>query len=148
MRGRAPHLVFLAALLAFQMFISTAWGQQAPGRALQIVVVEGEGATNNVRSRANREPVVRVEDENHRPIAGAAVLFFLPNEGPSGTFLNGTSSLTTTTDPRGRAVARGIQFSAEGGWPMQMRVAASLRGADCERSHQSVECHRSGREWR
>src|SRR5258707_5898559 len=121
MRGRAPPLVFSAAILAVQMFVTQAWGQQAPGRALQIVVVEGEGAINNVRSRVNREPIVRVEDENHKPVAGAAVIFFLPNQGPGGTFLNGTSSLTTTTDPRGRATARGMQFNQQAG-PMQLRV--------------------------
>lgn len=127
MRDRAPHVVFLAALLALQMFVGQAWGQQAPGRALQIVVVEGDGATNNVRSRANRQMIVRVEDENRKPVAGAAVNFFLPNQGPGGTFMNGTSSLTTTTDGRGRAYAGGIQFNQQAG-PMQVRVAASYAG--------------------
>ena len=73
MRDRAPHVVPLAALLALHLFITQAWGQQAPGRTLQIVVAEGEGATNNVRSRANKQVVVRIEDDNHRPVVGAAV---------------------------------------------------------------------------
>ncbi len=127
MRARAPRLVCFAALLAFQIFITQAWGQEAPGRALQVVVVEGEGAINNVRSHVNKEPAVRVEDQNHRPITGAAVIFFLPTSGPGGTFANGTSSYTTTTDARGRAVARGAQFNQQAG-PMQMRVAASYAG--------------------
>jgi hypothetical protein len=127
MRARAPHLVYLPALLAFHLLIVQAWGQNAPGQMLQIVVVDGEGATNNVRSRANKEPVVRVEDQNHRPVAGAAVIFFLPSQGPGGTYMNGTSSLTTTSDDRGRAVARGAQFNPQPG-PMQIRVAASHAG--------------------
>lgn len=127
MKATAPHGVVLAAVLVCQTFAVQAWGQQVPGRALQIVVVEGEGAINNVRSRVNREPVVRVEDENHKPVAGAAVIFFLPNQGPGGTYLNGTSSLTTTTDARGRAVGRGAQFNQQAG-PMQIRVAASYAG--------------------
>lgn len=127
MRARAPHLVSLPALLAFHLFISQAWGQNAPGQMLQIVVVEGEGATNNVRSRANKDPIVRVEDQNHRPVAGAAVIFFLPGEGPGGVYANGTSSLTTTSDDRGRAVGRGAQFNPQPG-PMQIRVAASHAG--------------------
>jgi hypothetical protein len=127
MRDRAPHIVFLAALLALQMFIAQAWGQQAPGRMLQIVVVDGEGQQNNVRSRANKQVVVRVEDDSHRPVAGAAVNFFLPNQGPGGTFMNGTSSLTTTTDGRGRAFAGGIAFNQQAG-PMEIRVAASYAG--------------------
>jgi hypothetical protein len=117
----------LAALLALQMFVTQAWGQQAPGRAISVVIVEGEGASNNVRSRVNRQIVVRLEDDSHRPVAGAAVNFFLPNQGPGGTFMNGTSSLTTTTDGRGRAYAGGIQFNQQAG-PMQVRVAASYAG--------------------
>jgi hypothetical protein len=109
------------------MFVTQAWSQQAPGRNLQLVVAEGEGATNNVRSRANKQVVVRVEDDNHKPVVGAAVSFFLPNEGPGGTFMNGTSSLTTTTDGRGRAFAGGINFNQQPG-PMEMRVTASYAG--------------------
>src|ERR1035437_2705000 len=56
---------------------------------LNIVVVEGEGAINNVRQRAARAPVVRVEEQNHKPIAGAAVAFTLPTGGASGEFSNG-----------------------------------------------------------
>ena len=127
MRDRAPHVVFFAALLASQIFVAQAWGQPAPGRGISVVVVEGEGGSNNVRSRANRQMVVRLEDDNHRPVVGAAVNFFLPNQGPGGTFMNGTSSLTTTTDSRGRAYAGGIQFNQQAG-PMQVRVAASYAG--------------------
>jgi hypothetical protein len=126
MRARAPQ-VCLAALLAFHLFITQAWGQQPPGPMLQIVVVEGEGATNNVNSGANRQPIVRVEDQNHRPVAGAAVVFFLPGQGPGGAYANGTSSFTTTTDARGRAVAGGAKFNQQPG-PMQIRVAASYGG--------------------
>lgn len=126
MKATSPHVV-LAAVLALLMFITQAGAQPAPAGMLQIVIVEGEGAINNVRSRVNREPIVRVEDENHKPVAGAAVIFFLPNQGPGGTFTNGTSSLTTTTDARGRATARGIQYNQQAG-PMQIRVAASYAG--------------------
>jgi hypothetical protein len=60
-------------------------------------------------------------------VAGAAVIFFLPNDGPGGTFANGTSSLTTTTNAQGRATARGIQFNSLAG-PMQIRISASYAG--------------------
>jgi hypothetical protein len=116
----------LAALLALQLFVTQVWAQ-APGQPLQIVVVEGEGASNNVRSRANRQMEVRVEDNNHKPLTGAAVSFFLPNQGPGGTFMNGTASTTTTTDGRGRAFAGGIAFNPQAG-PMEVRVAASYAG--------------------
>jgi len=94
---------------------------------LQIFIVEGDGAINNIRQRVNREPIVQVEDENHRPIAGAAVVFFLPMNGPGGTFANGATTLTTTTNAQGQAAARGIQFNNQAG-TMQIRVTASYMG--------------------
>ena len=41
--------------------------------------------------------------------------------------MNGTSSMTTTTDGRGRASAGSIQFNQQAG-PMEIRVAASYAG--------------------
>ena len=99
---------------------------QAPP-ALNIVIVEGEGAINNVKQRVNRDPIVQVEDENHRPIAEAAVVFFLPDQGASGTFVNGSRTLTVTTNAQGRAVATGIRPNNING-PMQIRVTASYQG--------------------
>lgn len=99
--------------------------QDAP--KLIINIVEGEGALNNIKQRVNREPVVQVEDENHKPIAGAAVVFFLPNSGPSGTFANGSQTLTVTTDATGRAAAPGIHPNHIVG-KMQIRVTASANG--------------------
>lgn len=90
-------------------------------------MVEGEGAINNIKQRVNPEPIIQVEDENHKPVAGASVTFFLPNQGPGGTFANGTDSLTTATNTQGQAVARGIRFNNQAG-AMQIRVAASLAG--------------------
>ena len=91
------------------------------------MIVEGEGAINNVKQRVNREPIVLVEDENHKPVAGVSVTFFLPNQGPGGTFANGTNSLTTATNAQGQAVARGIRFNNQAG-TMEIRVAASIAG--------------------
>jgi hypothetical protein len=125
MHPRTPHCFFLIALLLLNFSGLPVWGQTPTN--LQIVIVEGEGAINNVKQRVNREPIVQVEDENHKPIAGAAVIFFLPNQGPGGTFSNGTNSLTTTTNAQGRAVARGIRFNNQAG-AMEIRVAASFAG--------------------
>lgn len=99
--------------------------QAAP--ALNIVVVEGEGTLNNVKQRVNREPIVQVEDENHKPVAGAAVVFFLPTSGPSGTFANGSQTMTVTTDAIGRAAATGIHPNHTLG-KMAIRVTASANG--------------------
>jgi len=117
-------------LFLFLLFLSNLINsptQAQAASALQIVIVEGDGAINNVRERLNREVIVQVDDENRKPVAGAAVVFFLPSGGPGGTFANGTNSLITTTDAQGRAVARGIRFNDQAG-SMQIRVTASFAG--------------------
>ncbi len=125
MHSRTAHAVCLIALLLFHFTGMPAWAQNPA--SLQIIIVEGEGAINNVKQRVNREPIVQVEDENHKPVAGAAIIFFLPNDGPGGTFANGSSTLTTTTNSQGQAVARGIRFNNQAG-SMQIRVSASFAG--------------------
>jgi hypothetical protein len=94
---------------------------------IQIVIIEGDGAINNVRQRVAREPIIQVEDENRRPVAGAAVTFLLPNQGASASFANGGQSLTITTDAQGRAVARGLRPNNVNG-QYEIRVNASSEG--------------------
>jgi len=125
MHPRIPHCLFLITLLLLNFQGLPVRGQTPT--SLSIVIVEGQGAINNVKQRVNREPIVLVEDENHKSIAGASVTFFLPNQGPGGTFANGTNSLTTSTNAQGQAVARGIRFNNQAG-TMEIRVAASLGG--------------------
>ncbi|MEO8028834.1 MAG: hypothetical protein ABI823_20305 [Bryobacteraceae bacterium] len=119
--------------------VSPAWAgpPQDPAPKLNIVIVEGEGAINNVRQRVNREPIVQVEDENHKPIAGVAVVFFLPSQGPGGVFLDGGRSLTTFTDSQGRAVMRGFRPNNLQG-KFDIRVTASQNGLTASTTiHQS-----------
>jgi hypothetical protein len=123
--------MFLSCLLLINLLGAHPLGDlnDAPQAApmLNIVIVEGEGTLNNVKQRVNREPIVEVEDENHKPVAGAAVVFFLPTSGPSGTFANGSQTLTVTTDATGRAAATGIHPNHTLG-KMQIRVTASANG--------------------
>lgn len=100
---------------------------QAAERKLSIVVLQGEGAINNVRERSVREPMVRVDDENNRPVAGAAVVFTLPTAGPSGEFSNGEKTTMVTTDDQGVAAARGLRINRLAG-KMPIHVTASYRG--------------------
>ena len=118
--------VLLVVLVLLNLLHAPAWAQQAV-TGLSITIVEGEGAINNVRQRVNREPIVQVEDENHKPVAGAVVVFLLPDQGASGTFANGSRMFMTTTDNQGRAAARGIRPNNQSG-PMQIRVTASFQG--------------------
>jgi len=94
---------------------------------LHIVVLEGEGAINNVRSPRAKEPIVRVEDANNHGVPGAVVTFLLPADGAGATFGDSASSLTLTTDDRGEAVARSIHARRLPG-TFQIRVSASQGG--------------------
>ena len=53
---------------------------------LRIIVIQGEGAINNIAIGSGREPVVEVRDGEDRPLAGAKVTFTLPDTGPGGTW--------------------------------------------------------------
>ena len=123
---KVPPSYFLVLLLVTNLLGPPA-SAQLPSGGLQLLIVEGDGAINNVKQRVNRETIVQVEDENHRPIAGAAVIFFLPNQGPGGTFPNGSTTLTTTTNAQGQASARGVRYNQQAG-PMQLRVSVSFAG--------------------
>jgi hypothetical protein len=94
---------------------------------LRIVVLDGEGAINNVRQRTAREPVVQVVDQNDRPVAGAVVMFVLPDRGASGVFANGELSMTAATDAQGRVTAVGLRPNHVAG-DFQIRVTASHDG--------------------
>src|ERR1019366_2395740 len=89
--------------------------------------IDGAEAMNNIRQRTAREPIVQVEDENHKPVAGAVVIFLLPNDGAGGTFPGGARTLTTTTDDKGQAVARGLRPNHASG-RYQIRVQATHEG--------------------
>jgi hypothetical protein len=95
--------------------------------SIHVVVLEGDGAINNIRSPRAKEPVVRVEDANNRGVAGAVVTFLLPAGGAGAVFGDGGSSLTLTTDDRGEAVARGLHANRIAG-TFQIRVSASRGG--------------------
>jgi hypothetical protein len=121
MRILSLFLALLAALPASPVAIA----QTAP--KLNLVIVEGDGAINNIRQRTAREPIVEIQDENHKPVAGAVVVFLLPNRGAGGTFADGSKTLTVVSDNQGRAVARGLKpNNAQGQY--QIHVSASLSG--------------------
>jgi hypothetical protein len=105
---------------------TVAYAQTTPAK-LHIVIVEGEGAINNVRQRVAREPIVQVEDENRKPVAGAAVTFLLPQQGAGATFPNGARSATLLTDNNGRVVARGLRPNNVNG-QFEIRITASKEG--------------------
>ena len=121
--------VIASALLLSLIAQTVSYGYQVAGeiQKLNIAIVEGDGAVNNIRQRMAREPMVQVTDENRKPIAGAVVVFLLPNQGAGGAFANGAKSLTTLTDANGNAVARGMQANRLSG-QYQIKVTASHQG--------------------
>jgi hypothetical protein len=104
-----------------------------PAPALVITILEGEGALNDIRQRTAREPIVEVDDENHKPIAGAAVLFTLPSSGPSGFFAQGAQTFSTITDSAGRAVAQGLRPNNVSG-SYSIHVQVTYNGSTSEAS--------------
>lgn len=110
-----------------------------------ITILEGEGALNDIRQRTAREPIVQVEDENHRPIADAAVVFLLPGSGPGGSFSNGELKLSTVTDSNGKAVAKGFQpNNVAGEFQIQVVVTVSGRIAKATIHQQNAKSPNSG----
>src|SRR5208337_3232472 len=120
---RRLYFVF-AGCLALPL---TAAFAQEPAHSLNLVIVEGDGAINNIRQRTAREPIVQVEDENHKPVAGAAVLFLLPEHGAGGTFADGSHSLSVVTNAQGRAAAHGMHLNNVQG-QFQIQVTATFNG--------------------
>jgi hypothetical protein len=125
---RSSLSLILTFLLGFPLGSPLGAQQEPPvGAKLNIVVIGGEGAINNLRHRTASAPIVQVEDENRRPVAEAAVLFMLPDSGPGGVFANGARSLLVRTDNAGRASAKGLRANDTQG-KFQIRVQASFRG--------------------
>lgn len=131
LKSRRPRgLRCCTALLAAASLLASSGFAQAPApppESLQITIIDGEDAVNNIRQRTAREPIVQVEDQNHKPIAGATVLFQLPNDGAGGAFQGGAHTLTITTDSKGQAVAHGLKPNHVAG-KYQIRVQASYQG--------------------
>ena len=93
---------------------------------LKIVILEGEDGINIIKKKTAVRPVVEVRDKNNSPVSGAAVVFLLPQYGPSGAFANGSKMMTVMTDSSGRAASGAFRPSGTGQFKIQ--VTASHRG--------------------
>ena len=88
---------------------------QGPGGDLKIVVVQGEGALNNIRTRSAAPLIVEVRDTADKPVAGAEVVFQLPPAGPGGVFNGWMRTQTARTNAEGRAETNGYTPNDEAG---------------------------------
>jgi hypothetical protein len=95
---------------------------------LQIRVIEGEGAVHQPASRSARPITVEITEETGKPVAGAAVSFHLPEDGPGGTFVNGLRTEVVITDASGRASLHGLLANRIPG-RFQIRILASKEQA-------------------
>jgi hypothetical protein len=100
----------------------------AEQKSLQVNVVDGEGAFNDIRRLQARVPVVEVRDEDNQVVPNARVVFQLPDMGASGTFTDGGRTLITNTDAQGRASATGLRPNKTEG-AFTITVTASKEGA-------------------
>ena len=90
---------------------------------LQIRVLEGEGVAYPLGGRATRGVTIQVTDETGKPVEGSTVSFRLPEEGPSGTFSNGSRAEIATTRADGKASAWGMQWNRTEG-SFEIRITA------------------------
>jgi hypothetical protein len=88
--------------------------QTAAGK-IKIVVVQGEGALNNIRARSAAPLIVEVRDSSDKPVAGAEVVFQLPPAGPGGVFNGWMRNQTARTSAEGRAETNGYTPNDEAG---------------------------------
>jgi len=102
-------------------------------RALNVVVVEGEGTINNIKQKAVRDVVVKVEDRHHGPVSGVFVLFSVKRNGAGGSFLDGLEFVQAKTDANGIAIAHGFHPNELAG-AFQIGVTATYQGLTAETS--------------
>jgi hypothetical protein len=127
--GRLVALLAIALLVLEPALPLGAQETAPPPKSLQIVILDDEAPLNNISERTAREPIVQVQDENHKPLAGAAVLFAIhPAAGGAGAaFANGASNLTVLTNSNGVARASGLVMNqVKGTW--QLQITASKDG--------------------
>lgn len=112
--------VFLVCLLFSNLLLA----QEPP---LRVLVIAGQDQIHNVNGKVHTELVVEVQDQDRKPVNDAAVVFTLPPQGPGGTFDNGTTTLTATTDKQGRVFVHGYRLNKQLG-VFSIRVTASAEG--------------------
>lgn len=102
-------------LLARALVLVLPCAAMAQIAVLQIKVLDGEGVVHPSGARVPHPLTVEVTGDNGRPVAGAAVTFQLPREGPGGLFSNGLRTDLVLTDAQGRAAVHSVQLNRTDG---------------------------------
>ena len=122
---KRAHLLIPASLCLSLLLCSPIERLTAQGKALTIVVIEGEAAVNIIQQRTAVSPVIEVRDGNDLPVAGALVRFSIAG-GKNATFAGGVQTLSVTTNAAGQAVAAGFTPTASGA--VQIAASATFQG--------------------
>ncbi len=115
--------VFLTPLLV----ITPIWPQTPAMQSvqdLQLQIVDSDGPQVQTSSRTAKGFTIVVTDSTGSGVPDVAVVFRLPDSGPTGSFSDGSHAAVMYTDRDGRAGATGIQWSDTPG-PFAMRITAS-----------------------
>jgi hypothetical protein len=131
---------FFSLLLSVMLLVpAPSWTQQASAPKanlieetgkLKIVVLQGEGALNSIKSRTATQPVVEVRDESDKPVEGAEVVFQLPAAGAGGVFNGWMRTQTTRSNAQGQASASGMTPNdQEGRFNIKVTATQGKRGA-------------------
>ena len=91
---------------------------------LQLQIVEGEGLSYRIGTRATRGITVLVTDETGQPVSLAAVTFRLPDQGASGTFNSGSRTEVAASGADGRASVWGMRWNNTPG-TVEIRISAA-----------------------
>jgi hypothetical protein len=123
-RSLSPIFV-LMCLAVWQTCGSIVQAQVSSQPKLKVVVVEGEGAVNDIGAAAAAQPVVRIEGENAQPLSGAMrAVFYLPETGPGGRSDGSKSLIVTPTSkawpPPGTAINK-MERSLQVRWMLPTR---------------------------
>jgi hypothetical protein len=113
---------FIAFLLTAALFQAQA---AAVPSKLNVTVLEGDGAFNNIKLRLGRNVRITVRDEAGEPVPGAKVVFNAPAVGPGVMFGKFGNKFETITDAGGTASTVDlVPNMSEGSFGVRVTVSA------------------------
>lgn len=105
--------------------VSVSQSTQGLSNSLRVLVIRGDDALHRL-GEAAVQPLIEVRDAYARPVAGAEVVFKLPEQGPGGSFPEGAMQ-GATTQRDGRATTSGLAPNSTPG-SFNIEVAARHGG--------------------
>jgi len=119
--------LLLTGTTAAQPISDTRTSSTPTGERLNLIVLQGLDAVNDVRTPTTTMLVVEVRDENYRPLEGATVEFELPPTGPSGSFEGGVRTKKAITNAQGQAFTAFERNPAASRFSIQARATFGAR---------------------